>query len=332
MSSTVILVGSTNGLQVVQEDALGNYASTARLLSGRWVTSISRIPGSDTACLVTTRDGYIATFEGFRVTTLAAVPMRLWFAHLAMDGTLRVGGRPAGLLESRDCGATWIQSGAIAQIASSRRWYSHSGGAAHLNTLCDDSHSGRSMFVAAEVGGVLHSDNCGREWVDITRDLDPDVHKIELNRPAADTLYAATGTGVFRMRLPNGQWELFGPPTLRYVQGIIYHPNRRELYISSAQKPYGRHSEGLYSATSLSNEFALFVATEDGHTWGRLCVPGRRLAGALSKAVSVESRAPHAVFAGCADGSLIRVGQDMAPKIVAEGLGQIECVGTIVAA
>lgn len=320
---TTLLIGTSSGLVILEETHQGNWEFVSRTLDDSWISSINRSTMSR-KLLVTTRAGKILKghlTEGF--FEIATLPIRLWFAYESAEGRLWAGGRPVGLYLSEDGGATWSGNNLLHEIG--RRWISHSGGPAHLNTFCDRVSTGNGIFVSVEVGGVLKSNDLGHSWEDVTFNLDPDVHKIAFHPKADSTLYASTGSGLFRLKLLSKHWSLLGPPRLKYVQALATHPCGMGVFVSSARSPYGRREEGAFAGNYPGNEFGIWSVSEDGLTWSYE-LEGLSLSGVLSKSLSIENSSPYRVFAGSTDGSVVSLLRGSSPQIIATGVGQIECL------
>jgi len=323
MLSTILVVGTQTGVRlIVRRESTWEVA--AEYLTDAWITSIADVPGSPDACFVTTRDGRIAKLDLVSCQEIFDFGFRLWFLDMTPDGRLYAGGTPPQLLVSDNGGSSWTPTTAIAAMTS--HWHSHSGGAAHLNSMFDGRAFGQDVFLAAEVGGVLRSNDPSRSWTDITYNLDPDVHSIDIPPWSPTTLYAATGTGLYQLHERDPKWDFVGPSELRYLQAVTHHPTRPLLYISGARTPYGRHSAGAFAGTSADNTFAVFAYNVPDRAWAELSIPGTRLAGILSKALTVDGRHPYAVYVGTVDGVVACIDGDDQPSVLARGLGLIECV------
>lgn len=323
MPDLALLVGTTTGLFLyLRRDDV--WHSIRHSVPPAHITSLHGLSMSSIDCLLTTREGGLGRLTGSSWRPMHRFSCRLWFSHVDSYGTFFAGGTPPQLLRSLDAGHTWMRSAALESMT--RDWRSHSGGPAHLNSVCDGRPFCRPVFTAAEEGGVLTSTNGYDQWTNMTHNLDPDVHKIDIPSWSPTDLYASTGTGLFRISDGSAFWEFLGPPSLRYVQALAHHPDYPFIYVSAARTPFGRHATGEYSGTSSANSFGIFAYEVPTRYWTECALPGKRLAGVLSKALSVAPIPPFGVFVGTTDGIVACVTDDPAPTVIADGLGIIECL------
>ncbi|MGH9560199.1 MAG: hypothetical protein ACRD3S_01995, partial [Terracidiphilus sp.] len=220
---STLLIGTSDGLVVLSSPPVpsGLWQAAPRQLEGEWVTSITPATCHDpTAYLLTTRSGKVAALKRGKIVVCHDLAMRLWFATELSDGRVCVGTSGKGLMVFDTKSGSWQSLGALNLLLQNLGWHSHSGGGVHLNTLLVNPV--RSIvYVAGEVGGVMRGSADLTTWEDVTFDLDPDVHTIASDTRAVDTLYAATGSGLFRRTSDTSHWDRLGPDSFPYVQGVV---------------------------------------------------------------------------------------------------------------
>lgn len=129
--------------------------------------------------------------------------------------TVLVGTEPAAVLITRDGGETWGEAPDVARLRDEHGWslpYSPAAGCIRGFTLAGD-----RAYAAAEVGGVLRSDDAGRTWRLLEGDVHPDVHDVAGHHNDPDTVLAATGGGRYRSQDGGESWDLIGDGYTRAI-------------------------------------------------------------------------------------------------------------------
>jgi photosystem II stability/assembly factor-like uncharacterized protein len=232
------------------------------------------------------------------------------FRYLASDPgdpvALLAGTEPARIFRSDDGGLSWDEFGAITRIEGHERWflpYSPRAGAVR-NVYVHPGRAGR-MLAAAEVAGLLRSDDDGRTWVcePVTDDRDEDLHLVTGHPDDPDALYAATGSawltrrtaeepprrhgGVARSHDGAATWEKVESD---YTRAVLVPPTRPDLVLAAPALQVGRGGRIVVSSdggdtwepaaagieTPMRDMVELFVPTPDGDVWA-ICSQGRLL-------------------------------------------------------
>jgi photosystem II stability/assembly factor-like uncharacterized protein len=108
-----------------------------------------------------------------------------------VDGAL-AGTEPVRVYQSTDGGRSWHEFEGITRIPGHERWflpYSPRAGAARYAYA-----SGDRLPVAAEVAGLLRSDDGGRTWVCEPVAADEDVHHVTGHPDDRDLIYVSLGS------------------------------------------------------------------------------------------------------------------------------------------
>jgi photosystem II stability/assembly factor-like uncharacterized protein len=220
-------------------------------------------------------------------------------------GALLTGTEPARIFRSEDGGQTWQELEGIARIDGNERWflpYSPRAGAAR-NVYGPPGRAGR-LLAAAEVAGLLRSEDDGRTWVcePVTEDGDEDIHHVTGHPDDPDLLYVATGTasltprasdtarkhgGIARSRDGGATWEKLETD---YTRATIVPPGRPDLLLAGPAPRVGRDGRIVVSADGgdtwspagagiempMPDMVELFVAAPDDSVWA-ICSRGRLL-------------------------------------------------------
>lgn len=129
--------------------------------------------------------------------------------------TILVGLEPAIILLTRDLGETWHAAPDVPRLRDEHDWslpYSPAAGCIRGFAFCGD-----RVYAAAEVGGVLRSDDAGATWRLLGGGVHPDVHDLAGHHANPDIIHAATGGGRFRSHDGGENWELIGDGYTRAV-------------------------------------------------------------------------------------------------------------------
>ncbi len=144
-----------------------------------------------------------------------------------------VGTEPAGIFVSLDRGLTFDARPEVMALRDRHGWrlpYSPEAGCIRGFAVVDGGSHPARVYAAAEVGGVLVSDDGGDRWrlaggsdgdPDLYRDLGngvhPDVHSLAVSPLNSDLVLAATGDGLYRSDDGGQSWHNIYPSYVRAV-------------------------------------------------------------------------------------------------------------------
>jgi photosystem II stability/assembly factor-like uncharacterized protein len=237
---------------------------------------------------------------------LTASAFRFLIPDPGHPGALLAGTEPARVFRSQDGGKAWHELDGITRIEGHERWflpYSPRAGAAR-NLYAHTGRPGR-LLVAAEVAGLLRSDDDGRTWTcePLTDDEDEDLHHVTGHPDDPDLLYAAMGTasvtpraagdpprhhgGIARSRDGGTTWEKLETD---YTRATIVPPARPDLVLAGPAPAVGRQGRIVVSADGgdtwqpagtgieipMPDMVELFAAAPDDSVWA-ICSQGRLL-------------------------------------------------------
>lgn len=146
------------------------------------------------------------------------------------------GTEPAAIFVSRDGAATWREAHEVAKLRDTHGW--HLPYSSEAGCIRDFTFNGSRVYAAAEVGGVLRSDDGGETWqlargssgnpsfaTPPTPYIYPDVHGIAVHLSSPDRVYAPTGGGFYRSVDGGESWNLLHESYCRAVWLDAHDPD-----------------------------------------------------------------------------------------------------------
>ena len=285
-------LGTTSGVLRLRGGALEPLG-----LDGRSVTALH---ASDGALLAGTYgDGLFRSADGGATwerieAGLTASTFRF------LDGEL-AGTEPARVYRSPDGGRSWRELDGITRIPGHEQWflpYSPRAGAARNAYV-----SGDRLLVAAEVAGLLRSDDDGDTWVCEPVAGDEDVHHVTGHPEDPDLLYVSLGSasltrrgarhgGIARSRDGGRTWAKVETD---YTRATIVPPTRPDLLLAGPAQRVGRGGR-------------IVVSRDDGDSWEPA---GDGVEVPMPDMVELFVTAPDdTVWAICSRGRLLRASPD----------------------
>jgi photosystem II stability/assembly factor-like uncharacterized protein len=225
---------------------------------------------------------------------LTASTFRFVNSHLA-------GTEPARVYRSSDDGRSWEELEGITRIPGHEQWflpYSPRAGAARNASV-----SGPRLLVAAEVAGLLRSDDGGATWVCEPVAGDEDVHHVTAHPDDPDLVYVSLGSasltrpggqhgGIARSRDGGRTWEKIETD---YTRATIVPPARPDVVLAGPAQRVGRGGR-------------IVVSVDGGDTWQPA---GHGIDVPMPDMVELFVAAPDdTVWAICSGGGLLRTAPD----------------------
>ena len=196
--------------------------------------------------------------------------------------TIYVGTEPPALWKSADGGASWREIAGVARLAGERRWtYPVPVIQPHIRSIAIDKDNPKKICLAAQVGGLMLSEDGGESWSDVRYPIDMDVHTVIFDPVNGALLYAATGGGdnfpnptpppkgrpLYRSCDGGRNWESITDGVSRtYAVPVRVHPkNSQILYLGAAQEP-----PPLWLDRSTKANGAILRRVDGGVSWQQL--------------------------------------------------------------
>jgi len=196
--------------------------------------------------------------------------------------TVYVGTEPPGRWKSADGGASWKELSGVGRLAAEKRWtYPVPVIQPHIRSIAVDPRNSNHLCLAAQVGGVLLSENGGESWTDVRYPIDMDVHCVTFDSTTSGVLYAATGGGenfpdptpspkgrpLYRSLDGGISWESISDTLSRnYAVPVRVHPkDSKLLYLGVAEEP-----PPLWLNRASKANGALMRSADGGMTWQQL--------------------------------------------------------------
>jgi photosystem II stability/assembly factor-like uncharacterized protein len=301
-------LGTTGGVFRLRDGALEPLGLQAERVSAIHAQSA----GDPTLLAGTYGNGLSRSQDGGRTWSrvdagLTAPALRFLDVDPGDPDALLAGTEPARIFRSEDGGQTWAELDGITRIEGHDRWflpYSPRAGAVR-NIYGHPGRAGR-LLAAAEVAGLLRSDDNGRTWVcePVTDDRDEDLHHVTGHPDDPDLLYAATGSasltrpapgdpprrhaGVARSRDGGTTWEKLEHD---YTRAVLVPPSRTDLVLAGPARQVGRGGR-------------IVVSADGGDTWE---AAGAGIEVPMPDMVELFVPAPdHSVWAISSGGRLLR--------------------------
>ena len=261
MNITLYLATSSGVIMIT--GAGESWQSNRHSLEGNAITCIA---AQEEVILAGRRDGvYRSTDSGISWEASEVkpdIPHLRWLAfHPDQAGLAFAGSEPAGIFVSRDGGKTWRSCPEVIQLRQRHHWslpYSPEAGCIRGLAFHD-----RRAYAAAEVGGVLVSDDFGESWrlAEGSRGdaeafpqqpfIHSDVHSIEVHPSSSEVVAAPTGGGFFVSLDAGASWTNY---YRCYCRAVWLDPDNPDHMI-------------LGPAGSVDRDGRIEATWDGGHTW-----------------------------------------------------------------
>ncbi len=215
-----LILATETGLLICEYDS-DHWKECARTLTDQQVTSVIAREG---VILTGTTNGVFRSDDEGQTWEEASSGLATWHIrwmafHPDISDFEFAGTEPANIFISHNGGNSWRACPEVAQLRDNHKWslpYSPEAGC-----IRGFAFHGSRVYAAAEVGGVLRSDDRGETWQlaegsDGNPDLEgppepliyPDVHSLEVHPSSPDLVYAPTGGGFYRSKDGGKTWRL----------------------------------------------------------------------------------------------------------------------------
>jgi photosystem II stability/assembly factor-like uncharacterized protein len=241
------------------------------------------------------------------------VPRLTTTSLLALPGTIFAGTVPAALYSARD-GGSWQELDGVRLGATGGSFPPSPELGARTRFLATDNETPCRLYAAIEVGGMLVSDDAGRQWTPATNGLDdPDVHQILPSAKTKGLVVAACGEGAYRSGDRGAHWEKVTPLGDRTFGSAVTEDDSGAVYLAMAR---GRPNTWLRKERA---DAALFVS-QDGAHWD--CVIEGLRGGIMAMCPGISGRG---VFASTSEGDVVYL-DSSGPRTIISGLPSITAI------
>ena len=241
------------------------------------------------------------------------VPRLTTTSLLALPGMILAGTVPAALYSTSN-GSGWQELEGVRLGATGGSFPPSPELGARTRFLAADNETPRRLYAAIEVGGMLVSDDAGRQWIPATKGLDdPDVHQILPSAKTKGLVVAACGEGAYRSTDRGEHWENITPPGNRTFGSAVAEDGSGTIYLAMA---LGRPNTWLRKERA---DAALFVSKNGAH-WD-MAIEGLR-GGIMAMCPGIGSQG---VFASTSEGEVLHV-DSSGPRTIISGLPSITAI------
>lgn len=284
--SNQVLVGTKDGVAVVERDDGGVWRVARRALPDRHISSIVIEPETGTVFAGAFFGGLHASTDGGR--TWGRRDNGIAFEDIFSMAIAKVNGRsrvfagtePAHLYYSDDLGETWAEFRSLREVETVDKWsFPGPPHIAHTKFITFDPHNSDVIFACIEQGALLQSRDGGKSWKELNtlgfyKDTDRpstvfyDVHKAVIDPRNADNIYATGGAGLYCSEDGGTSWERRMSPQWAadvYPDALVMNPRNPDIILVGAAE----HNP----ATWRNSHYAggkVFKTTDGGHTWEQL--------------------------------------------------------------
>lgn len=279
-----LVVGTEGGLFGLSEEH-GAWNAVATFLPGLSVSGIAR-EGASSMLVSTQTDGLFrvdlvdGTVAAVAADVLPKIAKGVTISPLGP--TIFVATEPAGIWSSTDGGRSWTENAAVKAIFQARGWkYPVKTVAPHIRNVLVSWDDPRYVYAAIQVGGILHSEDSGTSWTDVSTGFDPDIHQLFQHPTDPTLLYAVGGGGgwvdetprplpapmgrpLFRSRDRGRSWECISTDFDRcYGIGMSGTPTSPATLVTGV----GRDQPPNWSKRESRADAIVLMSRDDGTTW-----------------------------------------------------------------
>jgi photosystem II stability/assembly factor-like uncharacterized protein len=242
------------------------------------------------------------------------VPRLTTTSLLALPGTLLAGTVPAALYSTTN-GGGWQELEGVRLGANGSSFPPSPELGARTRFIAADNETPRRLYAAIEVGGMLVSDDAGRQWNPAMNGLeDPDVHQILPSVQTKGLVVTACGEGVYRSKDRGEHWGKVTPSGPRTFGSAVAEDSRGQVYLGLA---LGRPNTWLRKKRA---DAAVLVSRDGGVHWD-VAIAG--LSGGVMAMCS--GIGGDGIFASTSEGDVLRIDASGARKIIS-GLPSITAI------
>ena len=243
------------------------------------------------------------------------VPKMMLFSALALNGGVMVGTVPSAVFRSKS-GGGWEELEGVRINSANANFPPSPELQSRARYLASDPLMPARLYAGIEVGGMLLSDDGGRNWQPANNGLtDMDVHEVHPCEKSPGVVYAACGDKAFRSFDRAAHWEEITPKSHDYGMSVI-EDAEGVVYLGSAK---GRPNTWIREEGANA---AIFRSRDAGSHWETII--DALYGGVMSMCPSPDG---NGIVAGLSDGTLYAI-DDSGARVVASGMPGILAVKT----
>ena len=222
------------------------------------------------------------------------VPKMMLYSALALNGGVMVGTVPSAVYRSKN--GSWEELEGVRLHSAGANFPPSPELQSRARYLTFDHDNPQRIYAGIEVGGMVISDNGGRDWNAANEGLtDLDVHEILASKEHSGMVFLACGESCFRSGDRGAHWENISPKSHDYGISVAEDKNGI-LYLGAAK---GRPNLWIREEGALA---AIFRSRDQGSTWEKIV---DELNGGVMH--MCESPDGNGMIAGTSDGTLLAI-------------------------
>ena len=272
--SQEILVGTKEGVAILQQDPAGAWKLAERTLPDLHISSIIMPPKTDLIFAGAFHGSIHASADGGRTwgrrdtgLTQDDVYSMAWVER---DGGVRLyaGTEPAHLFFSDDFGGNWTELPGIRNVESIPNWsFPAPPHVAHTKNITFDPANPDILLVSVEQGGLLKSTDAGHTFKDLEGFHD-DVHRILVHPEDSKRIFMTGGDGVYVTTDGGVTWDHRTDRSDNiggYPDTLVLHPRQPDLmFIGAAHDNPGTWRDSHYAGAKISR------SNDAGKSWNQV--------------------------------------------------------------
>jgi photosystem II stability/assembly factor-like uncharacterized protein len=231
------------------------------------------------------------------------VPKMMLFAALALNGAVLVGTVPSAVYRSKNGG--WEELEGVRANSAGANFPPSPELQSRARYLTFDPASPNRLYAGIEVGGMLVSDDDGKNWRPANQGLtDMDVHEVLASKSSSGMVYAACGEAAFRSFDRADHWEEITPKSHDYGTSVA-EDKAGVVYLGGAR---GRPNGWIRPEGAMA---AIFRSRDHGSTWEK--VIDNLKGGVMHMCATPDG---NGMVAGTSDGTLLVIDDSGAREVV----------------
>ena len=275
---TRLLVGTANGVVVLERTPGSDWAVTGMTLDGPHISSLLIEPVRGGIFAGVHRGGIYYSPDGGRSWEPRSEGITI--EHVFTLGctvengepVILAGTEPVSVFRSRDEGRSWEELPGLRDMEGKEKWmFPMPPHVAHTKTIAVDPRDPKTIYVGVEQGGFFKTVDGGQNWRELDSYSHPtdeayrDVHQIVLRPNHPDEAYMTGGMGLYRSMDGGENWthltERHGF-RIGYPDKLIFAPDDdRTMYMCGSMGNPGTWIE-LHTANA-----TVLVSHDRGETW-----------------------------------------------------------------